>query len=42
MKKILTSLTLVLLFATGSAWAGSGESHDGEAGCSHYNKWQDT
>ena len=41
MKKILTSLVLVLLFATGAAWAGSGESHDGK-GCNHYDKWQDT
>ena len=41
MKKIIASLTLAFLFACGSAWAGSGESHDGEAGC-HHNKWQDT
>ena len=42
MKKLFTSLALVLLFATGSAWAGSGESHSDDSGCSHYGKWQDT
>lgn len=42
MKNLLTSLALVLLFATGSAWAGSGESHSDDGGCHHYDKWQDT
>ena len=44
MKKVISSLVLVFLFAAGSAWAGSGASNSGdpESGCSHYNKWQDT
>ncbi len=44
MKKIITSLTLVLLLGIGSAWAGSGSSQSGdsESGCSHSSKWQDT
>ena len=44
MKKIIASLTLVILFGIGSAWAGSGSSQSGdpESGCSHSTKWQDT
>lgn len=44
MKKILASLLLAFLFATGTAWAGSGSSYgDGsDSGCNHYDKWKDT
>ena len=47
MKSIFTSLALVFMFATGSAFANEGqpgEAHSSEdgSGCGHYKKWEDT